>query len=145
MHILQIDMRGGRLDQRHLDYITIRLANIRNLINQCMVILEPLYANSNADPEEDLSAAERLTIENNTMIIDTNMEEIAQKYREIARRPGGSSFTSLDFAKVIRKTKKIYMELYEQLYGGYNYYDVDVGVAPYVVRFRDHMNSIHLA
>lgn len=138
-------MRGGRLDQQHIDYITIRLANVRNLINQCMVILEPFYANSNADPEEDLSAAERLTIENNTMIIDANMEEIAQKYRELSRGPGGAHFKSLDFSKVVRKTKKVYMELYEELYGGYNYYDVDAGIQPFVVKFYEHMNTIHMA
>lgn len=128
-------MIGGRLD---VSYITMRVAHIRTLMNQCMELLEPYYQ----DPDTvELTDANKLLIDQNDMLINRMMDEIAQEMRRLVRGPE-SSFRHSTLYKQLKRAQKMYLALYAELYGGYKLYDVDMGIEEHVRAFHHVINSI---
>lgn len=132
-------MKGGRVD---LSYINMRLVRIRMLINECMGLLDPLYR----EDIEELDEEHKMLIDGHSYLIDQTMEEIAKKVRKLVKDPAGhrTSFYGSEFHKIIKRLQKVYLRLYEEMYGGYTFYDVDMGIQPYVRAFHQHVNRMHI-
>jgi hypothetical protein len=123
---------GGRVD---LSEITKRIVRVRVLLNQ---IIDTL--GTHRDPSEDLDDGEKLLIDNNSHLIDNLMEEIAKELRRLSKND--EHFKQSRMYKSIKHCQKVYLKLYGELYGGYTYYDYDIGIEPFVRDFHRCINSI---
>ncbi len=122
-------MIGGRVSQKELDYIPLRLARVQMLMNECMEVLTPYFD----DNELELTPAQELIIEGHSILIDDLMKKITNKRRALAKH-----------TKLYTVTKTIedsYFELYKLLYDGYNFWDRDVGMEELLRKFHHTLSA----